>query len=208
MADKITTLKLEKPIEEFISQGITSSTVISDELKKLGYNISQPTVSRYLKRLQAARKEETKSIMEDHINKQLPADLTALETMEAKCLEWAQESNEKFAHRLAEEHILATAEEWFELITTLATAEQKEKNKALKTIMSQCFRWMADDLKLQTARLAAMGRASSIIDMKLRYALGEGHDGKIIFVDSARGETLVNNNGRFMVIPGGNENHG
>jgi len=166
--NKIVRLGLEKTVEDLISRGITTSTAISAELAKLGKKVSQPTMSRYLKGKREARKEETKTIMDGHINEHLPADLTALETMEAKCLEWAGEENKDFANRLADQHVMEAAPRWMELISSIANDVPKEKIKAVKEIINQCLSWTANDLRLQTARIAAMKQASSIIDMKLR----------------------------------------
>ena len=69
--------------------------------------------------------------------------------------------------------------------------DEKARNRAIKEIMGQCLSWMADDIKLQTARISAMRQASSIIEMKLRYTLGDSNDGKIIFVDSSRGDQVT-----------------
>ena len=57
--------------------------------------------------------------------------------------------------------------------------DAKERILALEAIAGQCLSWIADDLKLQNARLAAMKQAAWIINMKLSYALGDNKDGAI-----------------------------
>jgi predicted transcriptional regulator len=199
--NKIIRLNLQKTVEELISSGVTTSTAIAAVLKEKGYSVSQPTVSRYLKEQREARKEQTQQIINSHVNETVPADLTALETMETQCLVWAKEDNTAFANRLAVKHIVEAAPRWLELILQLAGEEQ---GKAIKQIIGQCLSWTADDLRLQTARIAAMRQATQIIEMKLRYVLGETGDGKIFFVDRERGDKLVQNaTGGLMVIPGG-----
>ncbi|HPD57825.1 MAG TPA: hypothetical protein PKW17_11340 [Smithellaceae bacterium] len=205
--NKITRLKLEATIEELIVNGITTSVGISAALKEKGYNVSQPTVSRYLHTVQQARQEEAQQIVNRHVQEKLPSDLTALETMEKQCLDWAGENNDVFAHRLAERHIVEAAPAWAEQIIRLAGGEPKEKILALKAITTQCLSWIADDLEMQKARLAAMRQAANIIEMKVKFALGNKDEGGIYIVDRSRGDQLVKDeqSGGLMVIPGGQE---
>ncbi len=206
--NKIIRLGLDKVVEDLITNGHTTSTAISQKLKELGHSVSQPTVSRYLAELKDTRREETKKIVEDHVQKNVPADLDALQMMEAQCLAWAGENNAAFAHRLAKKHIQDAAPDWINMILGLGSLDAKKSNEALENIMDQCLRWVADDLRLQNARIAAMKQASAIIQMKLHFALGESTDGKIIFLDSDRGDRLLQDEqpGRFVVIPGGQAN--
>jgi len=201
--NKIVKWNLQKTVEELISSGTAKTSVaIAAALTEKGFKISQPTVSRYLKEEKESRKEETKKIVGDHVRATVPADLTALETMESKCLEWAGEENPAMANRLASKHIEEFADEWANLIIKLQGVDRK---KAVKEIIAQCLTWTADDIKIQAARITAMRQATSIIEMKLRYAIGEDNDGKIFFLDSEHGDQLVKDDqsGRFMVIPGG-----
>jgi len=200
--NKIVKLKLQKTVEDFISNGITTATAISQQLKSMGYDISQPTVSRYLSNQQPDRKEETQRIVTDHVRENVPADLTALEDMERQCLDWASENRDAFAHRLADQHIANASITWVEKILRLSG---DDRTKAIKDIISQCLGWIADDIRLQGAKITAMRQASSIIEMKLRFSLGDGHDGSIIFMDRERGDQLQHDTktGRMFVIPGG-----
>jgi len=205
--NKINRLKLEATVEDLIQNGITTSVGIAAALKEQGHNISQPTVSRYLRAVQQARQEEAQEIVNRHVQEKLPTDLTALETMEKQCLDWAAEQNDAFAHRLAERHIVEAAPAWAERIIQLAAADPKEKILALKAIMAQSLLWIADDLELQKARIAAMRQAANIIEMKLKFALGNKDEGGIFIVDRSRGDQLVQNEqtGGLMVIPGGQD---
>jgi len=203
--NKISRLKLEGTIEDLIKDGITTSVGIAAHLREAGHHVSQPTVSRYLKSVQQARQEEAQQIVNRHVQKKLPSDLTALETMEKQCLDWAAENNDVFAHRLAARHISDAAENWLEQLAQLNTPDPKEKNAALKTIMAQCLGWIADDLEMQKARLAAMRQATNIIEMKLKFALGNREEGGIYFVNPDNGDRLERDEqtGRLTVIPGG-----
>lgn len=201
--NKIVKWKLQKTVEELITSGVTTSTAIAAALTAQGHKISQPTVSRYLKEERELRKEETQNIVGDHVRENIPADLTALETMEKQCLDWAGEQNASFAQRLAAKHIREAAPQWIDLILRL-NGEEKEKHAAIKSIISQCLSWTADDIKLQSARILAMRQATSIIEMKLRYSIGENNDGKIFFLDSGNGDKLAKDDtGNLMVIRGG-----
>jgi hypothetical protein len=50
------------------------------------YRISQPTVARWLKSVRQERSEQTKQLVHDHIKEHVPADLQALEDLEAEYL--------------------------------------------------------------------------------------------------------------------------
>jgi len=203
--NKISRLKLEATIEELIKAGITTSVGIAAALQERGHQVSQPTVSRYLKTVQQARQEEAQQIVNRHVQEKLPSDLTALETMEKQCLDWSKENNQAFAHRLAEQKIEEAAPAWAELIAGVASGEPKEKNAALHDIVKQCLTWISDDLKMQTARLAAMRQAANIIEMKLKFTLGNKEEGGIYFVNPSSGDVLTRDEktGRLTVIPGG-----
>jgi predicted transcriptional regulator len=206
---KIKSLGLTHRIEELISSGINTSAAISEALKKEGYNVSQPTVSRYLKETRDARKEETKDIVQEHVQKTIPTDLKALEDMEAKCLNWAEENPAAFTNRLADQHIDASLDSWIEKIYSAQTSDPDARRAIVKGIMSQCLSWIADDLSLQKSRIFAMRMATNIIDLKLRYSgiLDGANEGGIYFVNPESGDRLVENKetGRLMVIKGGQE---
>lgn len=174
---KIEKLGLQGRIEELIASGVTTSLGISNALKADGQNVSQPSVSRYLKAVRDERKEATGDIVRNHIQKTVPADLDALEEMEAQCLTWARESNETFAHRLAAEHIIKAMPQWRNLIRGTEPALYAEAGEALKaqveavkTIIDQCLLWIADDIAMQKKRIGAMRMAEQIIETKLRFS--------------------------------------
>lgn len=65
------------------------SQLITEELKAKGIDdqISQPTVARYIKAVRESRAEETRSQVQEHIKEHVPADLNALEEIEAWLIE-------------------------------------------------------------------------------------------------------------------------
>lgn len=205
--NKIVRKKLEKTVEDLIAAGISTSSAIADALKAQGHSVSQPTVSRYLRTLEEQRRDETIKLVSDHVQKNVPADLTALETMEAQCLDWAGEKQDAFAHRLAAKHIQEAAQEWSDAILQLTDADPKARAEALEVIAGQCLLWIADDLKLQSARIAAMKQAAAIIQLKLHFALGDKSEGNIYFLDAERGDRIERDDqtGRVMVFPGGKD---
>ncbi|OPY17022.1 MAG: Arginine repressor, DNA binding domain [Syntrophus sp. PtaB.Bin075] len=205
---KIKSLGLAPRIEELFSSGVTTSVAISNALKAEGFNISQPTVSRYLKEERETRREETRTIVQNHVQKTVPTDLKALEDMEAQCLAWAEEDVNAFAHRLAGQHIEEHLESWVSQIYDAANSQDPDSRKiAIKGIMRQCLAWIADDKALQKSRINAMRMAANIIDLKLRYSgIIEGsNEGGIFFVNPASGDRLIKDEktDRFMVIKGG-----
>jgi predicted transcriptional regulator len=212
MAGKIEKLGLVKRIEELIMAGTNSSEGIAAALKAEGYAISQPTISRYLKRTREERREETQKIISDHVQATVPADLTALETMEAQCLAWAQEENDSFAHRLAGRNIAQNLTAWLDRILTINPASHtdpeeldKARRQAVKEIMGDCLLWIADEFSIQKARLSAMRQAAGIIDLKLRYAglIDVTKEGNVFILGSEDRLEKDPQTGRFLVIKGG-----
>jgi len=206
---KIAALGLAPRIEELISSGVTTSSAIAEALQKDGHRISQPTVSRYLKEERETRREETRKIVQDHVQKTVPTDLQALEDMEAQCLAWAAEDTAEFSHRLARQHISAHVNGWADKIREAASSITDDKLKIVKEIMTQVVIWITDDLALQKSRIFAMRMASNIIDLKLRYSgvIDGANEGGIYFVNPEKGDRLVQDEKtqRFMVIKGGQE---
>jgi hypothetical protein len=89
--------------------------------------------------------------------------------MEAQCWTGPAKKQDAFAHRLAAKHIQAAAQEWSDAILQLTDADPKARAEALEVIAGQCLVWIADDLKLQSARIAAMKQAAAIIQLKLHF---------------------------------------
>lgn len=211
---KITRMGLQKRVEELIASGVTTSVAIANVLTSEGKKVSQPTVSRYLKEIKDTRLQETQKIVQDHVQKTVPADLDALEEMESQCLEWAREENGDFSHRLAAKHVDDKLDTWINILQGVesmssATIEERTQSRkvAVKEIIRQSLRLVVDELHMQKSRTNAMRMAANIIDLKLRYSgLIDGNkDGGIFFVDRENGDELIKDEqtGRLMVIPGG-----
>jgi hypothetical protein len=208
---KIESLGLAKRIEELISSGVRSSPAISTALKTEGFNVSQPTVSRWLKHVRETRSDATQKIIADHVEKTVPADLAALEKMEAQCLTWAHEEDDAFACRLAEQKIDEHLQVWLEKIQGVDRAlyaDAKEhlaaRRLAVREFMTLCLLWIADDIAMQKKRIGAMRQATTIIDLKLRYSgvIGAGDTGHIYLVGQDEVEKDPQN-GRLLVFKGG-----
>ena len=209
---KIESLGLAKRIEELISSGVHSSPAISAALKKEGFKVSQPTVSRWLKHVRETRTDATQKIIADHVEKTVPADLAALEKMEAQCLAWAHEENDAFACRLAHQNITEALQAWLARIQSINPAlyaDQAEllkaRSNAVRDIISECLEWIADDIAMQKKRIGAMRQATTIIDLKLRYSgvIGAGESGHIYLVGKDDNLEEDPKSGRLLVFKGG-----
>ena len=206
---KIESLGLAKRIEELISSGVHSSPAISTALKKEGFNVSQPTVSRWLKHVRETRTDATQKIIADHVEKTVPADLAALEKMEAQCLAWAHEGNDAFACRLARQNITEHLKLWLERIQSINPALYvepqellKARSNAIQDIMADCLEWIADDIAMQKKRIGAMRQATTIIDLKLRYSgvMGSGDSGNIFLVGNDEDLQKDVSDGRLRLV--------
>lgn len=217
-SSKIEKLGLAERILDFNKQGWTSEK-IADKLKEEGVSIDQSTISRWLKNQRETAQPEAARLVREHVKKTVPADLDALEEMEAKCLEWAREDNLNIAHRLTAQFIDSHFEQWADIIQKAAIAKQNQDNKYIKdvvrTIMRQCLLWIADDIALQKKAIAAMRMASQIIDLKLRYSgiLDGPASGNIFFTDQSPDSSdepqLEGEKKNLFVLKGSkNESHG
>lgn len=216
--NKIIQLGLAGKIESLIAEGVISAQAISARLAQDGYSISQPTISRWLKHQSDARRETAQQLVQEHVKQTVPADLVALEEMEAQCLAWARETNDEFAHRLSGRCIADHLESWATTIQTagkdIAAAGDEEeaervRRQAVRQIMDQCLAWIADDITLQKARLGAMRMAAAIIDLKLKHAIdGEGASNILICASEDRpatpgtGEPTAAGTSRVLSFPG------
>ncbi len=202
---KIDRAALAPIILQLRSEGITSSMAISKALKEKGYSISQPTVARWLKANADTGREETRKIVQDHIKATVPADLDALEEMEAACLAWSRETEKEFSARLSHQYISESFSTWRD---TILSTDPEDMAEAVSEIIRQCLQWIAADGNIQKRRLAAMKQATSIIELKLRYSgiIDAAGSGNILMVDSRRDKVVQDEHtGRLMVIKGGKD---
>ena len=208
---KIEKWGLQKRIEDLIAAGTRTSAAISDALKKEGFDVSQPTIARHLKFVRETRREETQKIVQDHIQKTVPKDLNALETMEGQCLTNAQEDISAFAHRLAARKIAEQIDSWIDRLSALNAVTypdpkelRKAKWDAAEAMMDQCIRWVVDDYAFQKNSRGAMRQATQIIGLKLQYSgiIGADQEGNIFLVK--KGELKEDpTTGRLIVLRGG-----
>lgn len=217
---KIEKLGLQETILKLMNSGIVTCAEIAGQLEVQGHKVSKAAVARWLKEYRESRREETGKIVREHVAKVVPADLDALEEMEAQCLAWAREETAGFSHRLAAQHVRGTAPAWLkslrDLDAILVAGDEGDKEKArqgfVREIMQQCLGWIADELALQKRRVGAMRMASQIIDLKLRYAgiIDGAGAGSVFFVDKEQGDEIVQDekSGRLFVIQGGGQQNG
>jgi len=189
--NKIAQLGCAGRIEKILADGFVSAKEIARRLTEEGFAVSPATVTRHLRAQREERRDTTQKIVRDHVEKTVPADLDALEEMEEKCLDWTREPTDAFAHRLAGKYIADHLEGWLATINNIdpalyaneddpETALKLARGEAVREIMADCLGWIADDLSLQKARLAAMRMAAQIIDLKLKHAIGDSGGSNII----------------------------
>lgn len=114
-AGKVEKLGLAVQILEWNAQGV-STLEIANRLNKTGTEINQSTISRWLKVQRETARPETAKIVADHVQKTVPADLDALEEMEAQCLARSREMKGDFSHRLAALYIEEDLPLWCDMI--------------------------------------------------------------------------------------------
>lgn len=174
MASKTT--KIEKHnlggriLRMVLKEGKTSAQ-IADTLTREGIKISQPTVSRFIKAQRESARDEVQDILHDHVQRELPKDLTALEEMEKICLAWAQEEPDTTAERVSLwQKVTEQIPVWKETIIVYSDLDSKGKAEVIRGFIEQVTRWLLEDINIQKQRINAMRMATSIIDTKLKYS--------------------------------------
>jgi len=170
------TTKIEKHnlgprvLRMLLKEGKTSAQ-IAETLTREGIKISQPTVSRFIKAQRENARDEVQDILHDHVQRELPKDLTALEEMERICLAWAQEEPDTTAERVSLwQKVMEQIPVWREKIITYSDLETKDKAQVIRGFIEQVTRWLLEDINIQKQRINAMRMATSIIDTKLKYS--------------------------------------
>lgn len=185
---KIEKHELGPRIISLLTEQAKGSKEIAEILTKEGFKLSQPTVSRWIKKQRENHQDEVHDIIHKHVTKVLPNDLQALEDMETQCLAWAQEGPDTKAERIGLwEKVNASFREWQGLLLSISLeVSEKDLKKTMDPIIKQCLNWILEDINIQKERIAAMRMGSSIIDIKLKYsAILEGVKAGSIFIRPA-----------------------
>lgn len=171
-----------------LREGKTSGQ-IAEILTSEGFKLSQPTVSRYIKKKRKDIEPTVAEMVQDHVSKTVPKDLEAVETMEACALDWGAEEPETQAERLsAWEKILEGIEDWLDRIHDAKVNGPDALEKVIKAFAQRCLIWVIEDLDNKKGRMAAMKLASALIELKLKYSgLIDGEGKGSIFIMTSDG---------------------
>lgn len=208
--NKIDHMGLAEKIDGLARSGITKTKDIAAKLRESGFPVSQPTVSRWLKQRREQQKSDTQKIVQDHVEKVVPADLNALEDMEVQCLDLAKLQKLDLAHRLAAKNINERLDAWIDIIRELDTKDRgsseyaKHRYNAIKNIMAEALLMVGNEFQLEKMRSSARRTAIMIIDLKLRHALGtEGESNVFIGGEDERGAGPgPEKSGNVLTFPG------
>jgi hypothetical protein len=184
---KIEKLGLAREVNTLVTSGINSGKEIGRRLRTDGHKISDSAVNRYLNKVGRQAKDQAADIIKDHVDRVVPEDLDALESMEDQCLKWANEDPKEAGDRLAGARLAVDGmfDHWVDMLRP--PADDAAREKAIKSIVSQCMRYVLTDARLQGKRIQAMTTAIKIIDLKLSKAglLTEDGRGRIIIYDKS-----------------------
>lgn len=155
----------------YVKQGLTSYAIAS-RLTADGYPISQPTVSRWIAESRKASQSKAQQLFSDHIDRELPKDLEALEEMEALCLAWAREDKAaRCARLMAGDRVAADLELIAsELVAAYSEPDEKKQKAAIGFVVKKVLGWVLADNADQKRRLDAMAMGTKIIGSKLQHA--------------------------------------
>jgi len=167
--NKIDQFNLGPRVMALVEDGQTTSQ-IAVQLTLEGFAMSQPTVSRWLKVQREKNADNATRVFADHVDKELPKDLEALESIEVQCLEWAKETIAHKVERLATwRRVFDALPDWSQKIENLPNDEKAVKTLSL-SIVKQVLLWVVDDFDNQKKRIMAMRQAHAVIETKLRFA--------------------------------------
>jgi DNA-binding transcriptional ArsR family regulator len=209
--NKIDHMGLAIKIDELAGAGITKTKDIALKLRELGFNVSQPTVSRWLKQRREQQKSDTQKIVQDHVKAVVPADLIALEDMEIQCLDLAKLQKGDFGHRLAAKNINERLDAWLDILRDLegqprdSSDYAKARYNAIKTIMAEALLMVGNEFQLEKMRSSSRRTAIMIIDLKLRHALGSEGESNVFIAGEDETRTGCGpdkSTGNVLTFPG------
>ncbi|MBU2549033.1 MAG: hypothetical protein KKB20_11505 [Proteobacteria bacterium] len=156
-------------------------------LTEAGFPISQPTVARWLKERREEVANKTVAIFQEHVEKELPKDLEALEAMEVQLLAWAGEAPDSRAARVAAwERVNESIDEIIREFDGLKIKDDKGRAEWAKAFVARVAKWLLEDGADQKTRRASMKLATEIIATKLRFSgIIEGAEAGAIYINKA-----------------------
>jgi hypothetical protein len=181
-AGKIEQFNLGPRIVAGLDAGQTSRQIAS-ALRSDGFNISQPVVARWIKEQREKNLSRAEQVFSEHVDRELPKDLAALEEMERLCLSWSGEEPAAKAQRIsAWTRVADSLDDFVELVTGVPHQDEKGRRQVVERIYKMVLQWIISDINSQKQRLSAMKMATGIIEVKLRNAglLGDNEKGRII----------------------------
>ncbi|MBU2548877.1 MAG: hypothetical protein KKB20_10725 [Proteobacteria bacterium] len=213
---KIDQHQLGQRILDMVCREQRTTHEVANILKAEGYSISQPTVARWLKERREESAGKAQTIFQEHIERELPKDLEALEGMEALLLAWARETPDKRAERITVwEKVYAALEGILGDLEGLRFKDGKEKLLWAQGFVAQALKWLMEDYSDQKSRRAAMKLTAEIITIKLRFAgIIEGSESGNIIIRPAEsgkssqspdGSAKNGQGGRLVLVRGGQD---
>ena len=128
---KIEKLGLAETVQKLMKNGVTVAKTIAVILRtEHGVDVSDSSVTRYVSKIKDLISNDAFKTIREHVDKELPKDLDALEEMEKQCLNWAKEDPKELADRLTEATALVAAEldKWVSLFNSPLDQEKDRKN--------------------------------------------------------------------------------
>lgn len=189
---KIDRLGLASRVKEyFLKDNIRTAKGIAEKLRTDGVKISDASVARYLAKVKDDYRDASRKVVYDHVNRELPKDLNALEELEAQCLEWSRMDMPVLLERTASAAVAIDGEldAWDKMFSAYHyNKDPLTRISLVKEIIKKCLTYISvADEKLDN-RLKAIKQAAGIIELKLRHATGLDADsrGNIIIMDRSK----------------------
>lgn len=170
--NKIEAWGLGKQIYDMLTDGF-SAKKIHEKLQEKGYALSYPSVARWIKGSNSEIQESIRATFSDHIQKNLPTDLKALEELESISLEWSKENKKTFSQKVITQRIEALTkifEDDFRKQFIKTKPGTKETRSLIQTLLRFSIDLVNDEISHRKFRLTAGKQALSVIGTKLTFS--------------------------------------
>lgn len=148
--------------------------LIAQELVSEGHKkVTARHVSRYIRTRRDYAKDGIRSTMTEHLNRNLPKDLQALELLEGVTLNWALETKKKFITKVFREKQEVFLDEFEDNIRPklmLSKFGSKEAMDCAKACLKLAADIVMDELDHRKFRLQAGKRTLEVVQTKLKFA--------------------------------------
>ena len=167
---------------ELLGEGMQAAA-IAEILTSEGVRVSASAVSRWAKEHGAEADATAERLFSEHVERELPKDLVALEEIEARALEWSREDPTDRADRISTWARVKQAlpELACEILDANGSDKEELRNAGITSVVKRILTWAVEDMKDKSDRRKDMKLAAYVIEIKLaRRGVLESSGSKVV----------------------------